>query len=197
MFRLWDLVLVSYFAMDPKNASSRGPLRAKKIHTKSTSLSVNKKAMQGIALTQPWAVEVDFVSYLPIRNQLLTLTWRTNECGGRKWGLLRANPVDKNRCINALIVISYRFLSIGSVYEGFWNHSRAWRIGPRRPWSGFIRLWSSNSSLDEKPWVLLRFKTPFWRGFWTQFGIQNRRKIHCDIKIEFDTITELAKPPFL
>ena len=119
MFRLWDLVLVSYFAMDPKNASSRGPLRAKKIHTKSTSLSVNKKAMQGIALTQPWAVEVDFVSYLPIRNQLLTLTWRTNECGGRKWGLVRANPVDKNRCIDALIVISYRFLSIGSSVEEF------------------------------------------------------------------------------
>ena len=178
-------------------SSRKSHLHRNKIDTNSISRSVNKKAMQGIALTQPWAVEVDFVSYLPIRNQLLTLTWRTNECGGRKWGLVRANPVDKNRCINGLIVISYWFLLIGSVYEGCLNHSRAWRIGPRRPWSGFIRLWSSNSSLDEKPWVFLRFKIPFWGGFWAQFGVQNRRKIHCDIKIEFDTITELAKPPFL
>ena len=40
-------------------------------------------------------------------------------------------------------------------------------------------------------------KSTFGEVFGPNLGLKIEEKIHCDIKNEFDTITELAKPPFL
>ena len=99
--------------------SRRGPLQSKKIDMKSTSGTFKQERKQGTALLQPWTLEVDFIPHLPIRNQYFTLSIHKEQDRYRKWGLPRANPIDRNRCIEALRVISYRFLSIESVFEGF------------------------------------------------------------------------------
>ena len=93
-----------------KMSTSRGPLQSKKIDMKSISGTCRQERNQGITWIQPWMVKVEFVPYLPIQNQLLTLTIRKNQVRGRKWGLPRAQPIDKNRCIEALRVISHRYL---------------------------------------------------------------------------------------
>ncbi len=63
---------------------SRGPIRTTKTDMKSTCIALKAKRIQGTAFMQAEVVEVDFVSYLPIRNQLLALTIRKVRDGGTK-----------------------------------------------------------------------------------------------------------------
>ena len=77
-----------------KMSSNRGPLRSIETHMKSTSSSFKQERNQGSALMHVQKVEVDFVPHLPRQKQLLTLTIRKDQDGGRKWGLARANALE-------------------------------------------------------------------------------------------------------
>ena len=89
---------------------SRGPIRSTKTDMKSICIALKARRIQGAPFMQALVVEAHFVSYLPIRNELLGLAIRKVRDGGGKWRLGRANPIDKTRYFCIGTFISYRFL---------------------------------------------------------------------------------------
>ena len=75
--------------------------------------------IQHIASMHANTSEVEFVPYIPIRNQGLALEIKKGRDRERKWAVARANPIDKKRGIEAWRVTSYRYLSIGSALDRF------------------------------------------------------------------------------
>ena len=63
--------------------------------------------------------EIEFVPYIPVRNQGLALEIKRGRDRERNWAVARANPSDKKRGIEAWRVTSYRYLSIGTALERF------------------------------------------------------------------------------
>ena len=75
--------------------------------------------IQHIASMHANTSEVEFVPYIPIRNQGLALEIKKGRDRERKWAVARANPIDKKQGIEAWRVTSYRYLSIGRALERF------------------------------------------------------------------------------
>ena len=88
-----------------------------KIDMKSTSSTLKQERQPASTLMQAGRVKVDFVPYLPIRNQLFILTIRAGQEGGRKWGRARATPIDKYRYFGPRTLNPYRYLQCFVKFE--------------------------------------------------------------------------------
>ena len=148
--------------------SSRGRLHSMKIDMKSPSSTLKQERQPASTLMQAGRVKVDFVPYLPIRNQLLTQTIRKVEDGGRKWDRARANPIDKYRDPSIRI----------GIYSVSWNSRLLEASGMllREVLEGF-RRYKHYSVVQLQEWSTLdQILEDFWLPKWGKFGEKTAKK---------------------